>query len=346
MRSSPGPSGRRSCHRPDLCLVNRYLTASGAASPMRRRPQTRRGQARIGRTCQGTPFRGAHLYRGRVSTEKEVREFLISRRANVTPEQVGLHRLGRGPTRARAAAGGGRRAGRGQPGLLLQAGTRPHSRRLRERAERCRPGPAAERRRTRAPVRPGPRRHRIRIGRAARRLPSPACGHRCNASWTAWPRRPSSTTPPRTSSRRTSWVVRCAHRTSKPRNPTWRGSSSSTLEPRTTTSTGRWPDGSAQRCCGSRPAANPLNTQLTALIGELSTLSPHFRRDWAQHDVHEHRTGRKIYRHPLVGDVEVTWDVFEMPGQPGLLDRHLHRRRTLRVRRQARASCQLGRLSG
>jgi hypothetical protein len=63
---------------------------------------------------------------------------------------------------------------------------------------------------------------------------------------------------------------------------------------------------------------DPLNSELTALIGELSTLSPHFRQDWAQHDVHEHRTGRKTYRHPLVGDVEVTWDVFEMPGQPGL----------------------------
>jgi transcriptional regulator with XRE-family HTH domain len=63
---------------------------------------------------------------------------------------------------------------------------------------------------------------------------------------------------------------------------------------------------------------DPLNTELTALIGELSTLSSHFRQDWAHHDVHEHRTGRKTYRHPLVGDIEVTWDVFEMPGQPGL----------------------------
>jgi transcriptional regulator with XRE-family HTH domain len=63
---------------------------------------------------------------------------------------------------------------------------------------------------------------------------------------------------------------------------------------------------------------DPLNSQLTALIGELSTLSPQFRRDWAERDVHEHRTGRKVYRHPDVGAIDVTFDVFELPGEPGL----------------------------
>jgi hypothetical protein len=63
---------------------------------------------------------------------------------------------------------------------------------------------------------------------------------------------------------------------------------------------------------------DPLNKDLTALIGELSTLSPQFRTDWAEQDVHEHRTGRKVYRHPEVGEIDVTFDVFEMPGEPGL----------------------------
>lgn len=63
---------------------------------------------------------------------------------------------------------------------------------------------------------------------------------------------------------------------------------------------------------------DPLNRDLTALIGELSTLSPQFREDWAEQDVHEHRTGRKTYRHPEVGDLDITFDVFEMPGEPGL----------------------------
>jgi hypothetical protein len=63
---------------------------------------------------------------------------------------------------------------------------------------------------------------------------------------------------------------------------------------------------------------DPLNGDLTALIGELSTLSPQFRTDWAAQDVHQHRTGQKVYRHPEVGEVDITYDVFETPGEPGL----------------------------
>jgi hypothetical protein len=62
----------------------------------------------------------------------------------------------------------------------------------------------------------------------------------------------------------------------------------------------------------------PLNEELTALIGELSTRSPQFRRDWADQDVHEHRTGTKAYRHPAVGDLELSFENLEMPGEPGL----------------------------
>jgi MmyB-like transcription regulator ligand binding domain/Helix-turn-helix domain len=63
---------------------------------------------------------------------------------------------------------------------------------------------------------------------------------------------------------------------------------------------------------------DPLNSDLTALVGELSMRSPQFRRDWADQDVHEHRTGTKVYRHPEVGELELTYDVFAMPGEPGL----------------------------
>ncbi|WP_156740508.1 helix-turn-helix transcriptional regulator [Occultella aeris] len=63
---------------------------------------------------------------------------------------------------------------------------------------------------------------------------------------------------------------------------------------------------------------DPLNQQLTALIGELSTRSPHFRTEWARHDVHEHRTGQKTFNHPEVGTVLLTFDAFDLPGEPGL----------------------------
>jgi len=63
---------------------------------------------------------------------------------------------------------------------------------------------------------------------------------------------------------------------------------------------------------------DPLNKELTALIGELSTRSPQFRADWAGYDVHEHRTGVKSFRHPVVGPIAVAFDVFAMPGEAGL----------------------------
>lgn len=63
---------------------------------------------------------------------------------------------------------------------------------------------------------------------------------------------------------------------------------------------------------------DPLDEDLTALIGELSTRSPQFRTHWADRDVHEHRTGTKVYRHPEVGDLELTYDVLELSGRCGL----------------------------
>lgn len=63
---------------------------------------------------------------------------------------------------------------------------------------------------------------------------------------------------------------------------------------------------------------NPLDEDLTQLIGELSTRSANFRKDWAAHHVHVHQTGKKSLRHPDIGPIEVEFDVFEMPGEPGL----------------------------
>ncbi len=63
---------------------------------------------------------------------------------------------------------------------------------------------------------------------------------------------------------------------------------------------------------------DPLNEKLTALVGELSTRSPHFREEWARQDVHEHRTGQKVFNHPGVGAILLTFDAFDLPGEPGL----------------------------
>jgi transcriptional regulator with XRE-family HTH domain len=92
------------------------------------------------------------------------------------------------------------------------------------------------------------------------------------------------------------------------------------LDPRARDFYGDWPLARSMTAAMLRMQAgrDPLNSDLTTLIGELSAASPEFRQDWAQQDVHEHRTGRKVYRHPHIGELDVTFDIFELPGEPGL----------------------------
>jgi transcriptional regulator with XRE-family HTH domain len=69
------------------------------------------------------------------------------------------------------------------------------------------------------------------------------------------------------------------------------------LDPRAREYYTDWPLARSMTAAMLRLAAgrDPLNSDLT---GELSTLSPQFRQDWAARDVHEHRTGRKVYSSP------------------------------------------------
>lgn len=63
---------------------------------------------------------------------------------------------------------------------------------------------------------------------------------------------------------------------------------------------------------------DPYDKALTDLIGELCTRSNDFRIRWAAHDVRLHRTGLKHIRHPVVGDLHLSYDVMELPADPGL----------------------------
>lgn len=63
---------------------------------------------------------------------------------------------------------------------------------------------------------------------------------------------------------------------------------------------------------------NPYDRDLTDLVGELSTRSEEFRVRWARHDVRYHRTGRKRVHHPIVGDLDLAFEALELPGEPGL----------------------------
>jgi transcriptional regulator with XRE-family HTH domain len=63
---------------------------------------------------------------------------------------------------------------------------------------------------------------------------------------------------------------------------------------------------------------NPYDKALTDLVGELSTRSEEFRTRWAAHNVHLHRTGDKVIKHPVVGRLELMFDNLELPADPGL----------------------------
>jgi transcriptional regulator with XRE-family HTH domain len=63
---------------------------------------------------------------------------------------------------------------------------------------------------------------------------------------------------------------------------------------------------------------NPYDRGLQDLVGELSTRSEAFRTRWAAHNVRQHQTGRKQLHHPVVGDLEVTYEVLALPADPGL----------------------------
>lgn len=62
----------------------------------------------------------------------------------------------------------------------------------------------------------------------------------------------------------------------------------------------------------------PGDSELTGLIGELVTRSDEFRAAWAKHNVRLHHTGRKPFRHPAVGEITLDFDAMELPGHPGL----------------------------
>ena len=68
----------------------------------------------------------------------------------------------------------------------------------------------------------------------------------------------------------------------------------------------------------SEAGRNPYDRDLSDLIGELSTRSPEFRTWWAAHNVRYHQTGTKRLHHPVVGDLELSYEVMELPADAGL----------------------------
>jgi transcriptional regulator with XRE-family HTH domain len=62
---------------------------------------------------------------------------------------------------------------------------------------------------------------------------------------------------------------------------------------------------------------DPYDRNLSDLIGELSTRSNDFRVRWAAHNVRIHTTGVKLLHHPVVGDLDLPFESFPLPGDSG-----------------------------
>jgi transcriptional regulator with XRE-family HTH domain len=63
---------------------------------------------------------------------------------------------------------------------------------------------------------------------------------------------------------------------------------------------------------------NPYDRELSDLVGELSSRSDEFATRWAAQNVRFHRSGFKDIHHPIVGDLHLTFEVMELPADPGL----------------------------
>ena len=60
----------------------------------------------------------------------------------------------------------------------------------------------------------------------------------------------------------------------------------------------------------------PDDPQLAELVGDLSVRDPDFRRWWADHDVFQHTHGYKRLRHPVVGELTLDYESLTVTGDP------------------------------
>jgi transcriptional regulator with XRE-family HTH domain len=69
----------------------------------------------------------------------------------------------------------------------------------------------------------------------------------------------------------------------------------------------------------SEAGRNPYDRGLSDLVGELSTRSEPFRVWWAAHNVRYHQSGTKRLRHPVVGELDLAYEVMDVSADEGLM---------------------------
>lgn len=78
----------------------------------------------------------------------------------------------------------------------------------------------------------------------------------------------------------------------------------------------------AEMCVGvmrTEAGRDPHDRGLQDLVGELSTHSETFRRLWADHNVRTHGTGTKRFHHPVVGELTLAYEELAITAEPGLV---------------------------
>jgi hypothetical protein len=93
------------------------------------------------------------------------------------------------------------------------------------------------------------------------------------------------------------------------------------LDPRAQAFYRDWDNAAQQTVALLRTEAGraPHDRALTDLVGQLSTRSEAFRTLWASHDVRDHRTGIKSIRHPVVGDLDLSYEAMDLTSDRGFL---------------------------
>ena len=72
------------------------------------------------------------------------------------------------------------------------------------------------------------------------------------------------------------------------------------------------------RILRSEAGRDPNDTGPAELIEELSDASPEFRSAWAEHDVRLPSTGRHHFNHPIVGHLDLVFEAAALRADPGL----------------------------
>jgi transcriptional regulator with XRE-family HTH domain len=92
------------------------------------------------------------------------------------------------------------------------------------------------------------------------------------------------------------------------------------LDRRAEATFGDWDRVASESVAILRSAAgrDPYDRELSDLVGELATQSEAFRARWATHNVRFHNTGVKHFRHPVVGELKLTYNRLDLAADPGL----------------------------